>query len=367
MNPNENSFDDRSAASGDDVARQQRLSDADAGLLAGQIANVAAAGLPLSSGLRALSEEVPSAKIRRWLREISERLERGQSLNSVSREATGAWPRYFLAMLEAGQRTGRLSEMLNDCVAHLRQTADVKRQLWTAVVYPMTLILAAWALLSFLMTWVMPQFKSIFTSFGTELPGMTVLFFSLSDSMQWAGWWSLPALIAGVIALWQWSESLGWEKTRDRWVSHVPLFGEARRAAALGEFCRLLSLLVRYRIPLPDSIRLAAGSIRDADLRTICFDVAMRVDSGQSLTQAASATGRFPSDLLHLFQWADKGDDFADGLQTASDVLSAQSRVHSHTLAVITEPAVTILVGGTVGMTVISCFLPLFKLLNDLS
>ena len=82
------------------------LSGSDAELLAGQMANVTGAGLPLSAGLRALSEEVPSMRVRRWLRAISDRLERGQSLGAVAREAEGAWPRYFLAMLSAGQRTG---------------------------------------------------------------------------------------------------------------------------------------------------------------------------------------------------------------------------------------------------------------------
>src|SRR5262245_15016682 len=84
------------------------MSHQDAALLAGQLSNVTGAGLPLSSGLRALSEEVPSARLRRWLRNISDRLDRGQSLNAVACDAEGAWPRYFLAMLDAGQRTGRM-------------------------------------------------------------------------------------------------------------------------------------------------------------------------------------------------------------------------------------------------------------------
>ena len=104
----------------------EKLSGADAELLAGQMANVTGAGLPLSAGLRALSEEVPSFRVRRWLLAISERLDRGQSLGSVAREAEGSWPRYFLAMLFAGQRTGKLPTLLNECVVHLRTTAEVQ-------------------------------------------------------------------------------------------------------------------------------------------------------------------------------------------------------------------------------------------------
>ena len=343
------------------------LSGSDAELLAGQMANVTGAGLPLSAGLRALSEEVPSRRVRRWLRAISERLERGQSLGAVAREAEGAWPRYFLAMLSAGQRTGKLPVLLNECVVHLRTTAEVRRELWVALAYPAVLIAVAWLLLSFLATLILPQFKSIFLGFGTELPGITVAIMAWSDLMGVVGWWSLPALVLVLWLAWIFGEPLGYERLRDSLVSHVPLFGEARRSAALSEFCRLLSMLVKYEVGLPEAVRLAAGSVRDADLREACFDLATRIQAGESLTDAATQIGRFPQDLLHLFRWADRGEDFAEGLQNASEVLDAQSRVHSHTLAIVFEPAVTIAIGIVVGLTVIALFMPLVKLLNDLS
>ncbi len=343
------------------------LGGSDAEMLAGQMANVTGAGLPLSAGLRALSEEVPSLRVRRWLRVISDRLERGQSLGAVALEAEGAWPRYFLAMLSAGQRTGKLPMMLNECVVHLRMTAEVRRELWVALAYPAVLISVAWLLLSFLATLILPQFRSIFLGFGTELPGITVAILAWSDVMGVIGWWSLPALAAVIWLAWIFSEPLGYERFRDALVSRVPLFGEARRTAALGEFCRLLSMLVKYQVGLPEAIRLAAGSVRDADLRDACCELSARVQGGESLSEAATQIGRFPRELLHLFRWADRGEDFAEGLLNASEVLSAQSRVHSHTLAIVCEPAVTVGIGISVGLTVIALFMPLVKLLNDLS
>lgn len=345
----------------------EKLSGVDAELLAGQMANVTGAGLPLPAGLRALSEEVPSLRVRRWLRSISERLDRGQSLDAVAREAEGSWPRYFLAMLFAGQRTGKLPTLLNECVVHLRTTADVRRQLWVAMAYPMVLISVAWLLLSFLATWLLPQFKGIFLGFAVELPAITVSIIAWSDVMGVLGWWFLPAMVVAAWLAWIASDWLGWERARDALVSRIPLLGEARRSAALGEFCRLLSLLVKYQVGLPEAVRLAAGSVRDTDLREACLQLATRVEAGESLTEAATAIGRFPQDLLHLFRWADRGEDFSEGLQNASEVLSAQSRVHSHTLAIVCEPAVTIAIGVTVGLTVIALFMPLVKLLNDLS
>ena len=344
-----------------------RLDGAEAALLAEQMANVAQAGLPLSAGLRALSEEVPSWSVRRWLRAVSDRLEQGQSLSDVASQAAGSWPRYFLAMLDVGQRTGRLPEMLNECVVHLRTSADVRRQIWVALAYPLLLLFAAWLLLSFLATWIVPQMRPIFESFGIRLPQVTIIVLTASRVLEYLAWWFLPVAAVAIWLVWLGCDSCGLSHLRDRLVSHLPLFGAARRSAALGEFCRLLSLLVRHRVPLSEAIRLAAGSVRDADLRAACFDLAMRVDSGQSLTAAAAGTRRFPNDLLHLFRWADREEDFADGLQTASDMLGAQSRVQSHSLAVVCEPAITALLGSVVGITVIALFMPLITLLNGIS
>ena len=344
-----------------------RIKSADAAMLAGQMANVVQTGLPLSAGLRALSEEVPSWSVRHWLLAVSDRLDQGHSLNAIAREADGSWPRYFMAILDAGQRTGRLSELLNECVVHLRTSADVRRQMRVALAYPVLLGVATWSLLSFLSTWVVPQMRDIFMGFGVELPGLTVVVLNVSQVMENFGWWFMPVAVIALWIAWYACDSLGLSQIRDRLASHLPLFGVARRSAALGEFCRLLSLLTQHRVPLSEAIRLAASGVRDADLRVTCFDLAMRVDSGQSLSAAAIGTGQFPNDLLHLFHWADRDGDFADGLQTASEMLSAQSRVHSHSLAVICEPAVAVLLGGVVGITVIALFMPLIKLLNDLS
>ncbi|MFM9962121.1 MAG: type II secretion system F family protein [Planctomycetaceae bacterium] len=350
-----------------DPASLGKLSSSEAELLAGQMANVTSAGLPLSAGLRALSEEVPSGRMRRWLRAISDQLERGQSLDALAREAEGAWPRYFLAMLSAGQRTGKLPVLLNECVVHLRTTAEVRRQLMVALAYPTVLISVAWLLLSFLGTLILPQFRSIFLGFGVELPGITVAILAWSEVMGFVGWWSLPALVFVMWLAWRFAEPLGYDRWRDAVVSGVPLFGEARRSAALGEFCRLLSMLVKYEVGLPEAVRLAAGGVRDADLREACCELSTRIQAGESLTDAATQMGRFPRELLHLFRWADRGEDFAEGLQNASEVLNAQSRVHSHTLAIVCEPAVTLGIGIAVGLTVIALFMPLVKLLNDLS
>ena len=354
-------------ASPSPVVPIEKLSGSDAAMLAGQMANMTGAGLPLSAGLRALSEEVPSWRMRRWLREISDRFECGQSLSSVARDAEGSWPRYFLAMLTAGQRTGKLPALLNECVVHLRATADVRRQLLVAMAYPSVLIMIAWLLLSFLATVILPQFKNIFLGFGVELPGITVAILGWAETMQYIGWWFLPALVLVTFLGWELAERFGWERQRDALTSYIPLFGEARRSAALGEFCRLLSLLVKYQVVLPEAIRLSAGSLRDADLREACLELSTRVEAGESLTEAAAAVGRFPRDLQHMFRWADRGEDFSEGLQNVSDVLSAQSRVHSHTLAIVCEPAVVLGIGVIVGLTVIALFMPLMKLLTDLS
>lgn len=343
------------------------ISNADAAVLAEQIANVTSAGLPLSAGLRALAEEIPGRRMQRWLRSLGNRLERGQSLSSIADEADGAWPRYFLAMLDAGQRTGRLPELLNECVVHLRATAELKRQLWVGSVYPAALIMACWFLLSFIMWYVIPQFKSIFLGFGTELPAITIGIIQLSDVMRIFDWWFLPALIFGTWIAWRLCAKLGFGRQRDALVSQIPFWGEVRRTGALAEFFRLLSLLVRYQVPLSEAIRIAAGSLSDADLRDACLEVAKRVEAGQSLADSAEETGRFPVDSLHLFRWADQGEHFADGLQKASEILAHQCRIQANTLALVYEPTVTVMVGMGVGLIVIALFMPLVKLLNDLS
>ena len=176
----------------------------------------------------------------------------------------------------------------------------------------------------------------------------------------------LPALLGTWIG-WRMCAKFGFGRQRDALVSKIPFWGAVRRTGALAEFFRLLSLLVRYQVTLPEAIRLAAGSLSDVDLREACLEVAKRVDAGQSLADSAPETGRFPVDTLHLFRWADQGENFADGLQKSGEILASESRIHAYTLAKVCAPTVTVMVGMGVGFTVIALFMPLVKLLNDLS
>ncbi len=345
----------------------ERLSNSEATTMATHMSNIAQAGLPMSAGLRALSEEVPSRRIRSWLRTVSQRLEQGQSLTTIANEAHGAWPRYFLAMLEAGQRTGRLSETLNECVVHLRTTADARRHLWLALAYPLVLLLVSWLVLSFMATLIVPQLDDTYQGFGIQLPMLTIAIVAISHGMQAVAWWSLPTVLATAVFLWRRCDSWGLAVSRDWLSSRIPVLGEARRYTALAEFARLLSLLVRYGLPLSDAIRLSAGGLRDADLRLACYELAMKVDAGQSLSEAADATNRFPREMVHLFGWVHRDNNFADCLANVAEVLSAQGRVHSQVMAAVCEPVLTVLLGGMVGLAVIALFYPLVYLLNALS
>ena len=177
----------------------------------------------------------------------------------------------------------------------------------------------------------------------------------------------LLAVIASGFAIWgltRWG--LG-ASGRRRFVYHIPLIGPALRWAALARFSDLLALLIENQVPLPEALKLAGDGSHDAQIREASHKIAQRTEAGEPLRQAAREFGRFPASFLHTLSWEDHETALPDSLHAAADMFESRARVQSRLIGTVCEPFVVVLTWLVVGFTVIALFMPLIRLLNDLS
>lgn len=161
----------------------------------------------------------------------------------------------------------------------------------------------------------------------------------------------VTAVVDAILAVAAWlawiaSDSLGWERSRDALVSRSPLFGEAPRSAALGEFCRLLSLLVKYQVGLPEAARLAARSVRDVDLHTACLEVARDIS---------------------LLEMAERANNLDWALSALADSRERSLQYRWQLALTQSAPVFTVAAGFLVMLICVAFIMPLVKLLNELS
>lgn len=334
-----------------------------------QVALVAAAGVPLSSGLLAYSREAPSRRLRLALRRLSGKLERGVPLDEALSERSSGTSAYLRALVAAALRCGRLGDALNRHLYVVRRTRDIRSRVWLNLAYPLLLAAIALVILIILLTWTVPLFATMFSDFGIVLPTPTLWVVNASNVLLlFVPYWHWVLLVLSILAVLVYCiRFLPGREFRTRLWQRAPLIGATARSVALSEFCSLLGLLVESRLPLPEALRLTASALRDPNLAQGSRKLAEQVERGLSPGDEVQRLPQFAGSLAPLFRWTDRPEAFADGLRAAAELYAMRARVQSGVLGTVIQPlmlAGVIMVAGGVCATL---FLPMVSLLQSLT
>jgi type II secretory pathway component PulF len=329
------------------------------------MADVVRSGLPLAAGLRALGSELPSRRGRRALVTISNRLERGVSLDDAVAGQLDIVPPHLRLLLRAGLNTGRLGELLEHYLHYARTSLDTRRRSILSLFYPVLLILVTVMVVGAMIAFVVPPFEDIFKDFGMELPDLTLAVLWLSKAI---GGWRLailPALLLTIVFAWVLAGRIAGPLQR-QWLYHVPALGRMIRLSAISRFCHLLAIGLDHRLPLTESLLLAGNGTDDAYIRRATQRMAEELSDGYSLGHAASKH-RMTPEIAHVFEWEGHDDSFCDVLRATGDICAAQARVQSGLIRILIEPLAVFGVAVAVGVVAIALLMPMFKLLSALS
>lgn len=336
----------------------------------GQIGHLVSAGLPLAAGLRTLSEEVPSSRLRKVFDRLSEGLDRGETLEDVLKSESSDIPDWLAAVFEAGTKSGRLPECIQHFIEFSRLRAGIRVKLIISMVYPAILLVGGLAICAFLCCLVISDFRAVFEGFGTELPGGTKLVLDLSSVVEdLVHYWPMTLLVGwtSILAVWFLSKlTVGAAGVR-RLVYRIPLLGRVFKQSALAEFSQLLAIMIEARMPMPAALKLVGGAVRDPNLSEGAYRAAKLIEAGNSMSDLRGVVREIPDELLRVPGWGHNDSSLAESLRVSSEVFALQSEISGRSLAGMATPGAVIIAGGIISLTVIALFMPLVKLLNDLS
>lgn len=336
----------------------------------GQVGHLVAAGIPLSAGLRTLSEEVPSKRLRKVFDRLSRKLDQGVSLEDALKSESRDVPEWLVAVFTAGTVSGRLPECIQHFIEFSRLRASIRIKLIISMVYPVILLTAGLAVCAFLCRLVIPDFREIFNDFGTDLPKITEMILAISSFVEGlVYYWPFSLLLFGAVVAGTWFGSkvvFGAAGVR-RFIYHVPLLGRVFKQSALAEFAQLLALMIEARMPLQEALKLVGGAVRDPNLSEGAFLAAGMIESGDSFGDLRGVVREIPDELLRVPGWGNNDSSLVESLRVSSEVFALQSEISGRSLAGMVTPATVIIAGGMIGITVVALFMPLIKLLSELS
>lgn len=324
-------------------------------------------GLPLSASLRTLAEETFSRKLAHTFQRIALDLEQGTTAeDSFSRHLKHV-PHSLESLIRAGAQTDQLESIIEDYIESQRLLAQSRHKIMTSLFYSGVLILATFLLFYFLMVTVVANFKSIFMDFGMELPGITILSIFVSDFLAAYGLQILAILTLSSLGIWFSFDLLKMQPIRRRLINAIPVFGGILNYTSIAQFCRMLATIIEAKIKLPEAIELAAKTTKDPNLIAGCELLKQRTKEGFNLAQASIEIPHFSKNFIHIFRWQDRPEIFIDSLRASSNIFQAKANMKTGALVFALQPIVLAGIMCVIGIPILAIYIPLIKLLNDLS
>jgi general secretion pathway protein F len=343
----------------------ERITPQDLALMTRQLATLVGAGLPLVECLGALVEQVDSAKQKKILSQVRERVVEGGTLADAMNAHPSVFSGLYVNMVRAGEASGALDLVLIRLAEYTERAAALQAKVRSALTYPIFMGMASSAILFFLLSYVVPKVTRIFEESHAKLPTMTIILLAISGFLS-NYWWiviGLAILIAGGMRLW--TRTPAGRLQFDRLVLRVPYFGKVLKKVALARFARTLSTLLLGGIPLLQALDIVKHVVSNMVLSNAIEDGRNSIREGHSVADPLKKSGLFPPLLIHMIAVGEKSGELESMLARAADAYDGEVEASVSALSSIMEPVLVIFMGGVVLFIVMAILLPIFQL-NDL-
>jgi len=327
-----------------------------------QLASLLTAGLPLVQCLEALQDQTEDPRFRIIIRDVRLDISQGNSFSSSVRKFPRAFPSLFLSMVEAGEASGGLAEILGKVAGYFEATVKLTKKVKSAMAYPIGVISLAIVLVNVLLIFVIPVFAAMFADFGAKLPVPTQMLIDLSHFMgKW--WWAIGLGCYG--AYWLLSKFCATPRGRsikDRALVRAPIFGNLIHKIALSRFCRTYATLIKSGVPILRTLEIVASASGKVQIEEACAEISKHVSQGGQVSEILASNEFFPPMMKHMVK-AGEATGNVDGMMVKiADFYDVECDATVAALTSLIEPLLIVFLGVIVGSIVMAMFLPIFQL-----
>ena len=327
-----------------------------------QIASLLAAGLPLVQCLEALQDQTEDPVFRIVIRDVRAEISQGNSFSTSVRRFPKAFPNLFISMVEAGEASGGLAEILAKVAGYFEATVKLTKKVKSAMTYPVAVIGLAVALVNVLLIFVIPVFAAMFIDFGAKLPAPTQFLIDLSNFMK-AWWWALGLGAYGIYFFGgKFVATPKGRRAKDQFLVKAPIFGNLIHKIALSRFCRTYATLIRSGVPILRTLEIVSSASGMVQIEDACDEIAKHVSQGGQVSEVLAANPFFPPMMKHMVK-AGESTGNVDGMMTkVADFYDVECDATVGALTSLIEPMLIVFLGVVVGGIVMAMFLPIFQL-----
>ena len=332
-----------------------------------QFAALVNAGVAIVRGLGVLSEQCTNPKMKKALAEISADVQQGVNLSEAMRKHPQCFDNLYVSMVQAGEVGGVLDEVLNRLAKLLEDVAKLQNQIKSALAYPVVVGLLAVAIFIGMTVFLIPIFAGIFKQLGAELPPLTQFMLGVSEILRS---WKVVVVIAIVIGLsvayqMYYKTRMGRE-TVDRISLKVPLFGDLIQKTAVARFSRTFGALTRSGVPILTALEIIRDTAGNQVIANAVDASRREIQQGGMISLALQKENVFPVMAIQMISIGEETGELDKMLMKVADFYEDEVEQAVKALTSIIEPLMIVVLGGMVGMILLSMYLPLFSVFDHI-
>jgi len=340
-----------------------KIKEKDITLFTRQLATMMKAGVPLLQAFDIVGKGHNNPAVGRLLMDIKTEVETGSALNTAFRKYPTYFDALFCNLVGAGEAAGILDSLLDRLATYKEKILAIKSKIKAALFYPISIIVVAFVITAVIMIFVIPAFKDLFSSFGADLPGPTLLVIALSDFFVHYWWLIFGGLGFGLrFFFYTWKRSVKMQASMDRMFLRLPIFGDIIRKATVARWTRTLATMFAAGVPLVEALDSVGGASGNYVYVMATKKIQQEVSTGTSLTVAMQNSDVFNNMVIQMVAIGEESGTLDAMLSKVADFYEAEVDDAVEALSSLMEPIIMVVLGTLIGGMVIAMYLPIFKM-----
>lgn len=330
-----------------------------------QFATMINSGLAILRSLYILEEQTSNPRFKKIIAAVRNDVEAGMPISDAMEKHPAAFNTLYVAMVRAGEVGGVLDQTLDRLATQLEKQDSLRRTVKSAMTYPILIAVFAILVMFGMIVFLIPMFQNMYTELGGTLPLLTRIMVGISNFVR--GWWFIvfPALFALFFGLRELKRSKQGIRVWDRIKLKIPMrIGDIIRKIVMARFSRTLATLVSSGVPILQAIDITGKTAGNSVVEEAMAETAERIKSGESIARPLEKFPIFPPMVTQMIAIGEETGALDNMLHKIADFYEDEVDSAVKALTSILEPVMMILVGGLVGLIVISMYLPIFNMFN---
>ena len=340
----------------------ERLSQVELALFTRQLASLLEAGLPLEQAFTALLEQAERPYVRDLVASIRSEVMGGASFSDALSRHPRDFAEIYRALVASGEQIGQLARVLTRLADYIERRNALVQKVRLAFTYPAIVTVVAFAIVIFLLTYVVPQIVSVFANTKQKLPVLTIMMLGVSNFVRSYG---IYVLIALILAGYGWRRALRQPALKRRWhgwLLTAPIYGKFERSLNTARFASTLAITTGSGVPILRALDTSRDTLSNVAMKELVEEASASVREGVSLARALSAQKHFPPMLIHMIRAGEITGELPAMLERAASSQQQDLERRTLTIAGLLEPVLILAMGLVVLLIVLAVLMPIIEI-----